>query len=569
MGGFASSFETAASSGANSTFSGVPVGNSVGSDGGVAPASSTSSALPETGGGDWTGQAFAPSSMTQPLPEPSLPETIDWKPQPVPETPSSNLLEIVSPKPATGSGLLAENPLLQKTSESEGLRKTNPILSKLAREHPENPVHLKGGLLGAPEPAQPQIKPPNPFAHRNDELPKLPKINWGAYDKHRIDGQTRISHDDWARIITGTKDFGGIIPTMVRTAQDGGDGGKANVADVLWRGAQKNPDHARFFQRELSSALGGETIPIRQALMHGEVSPAQLVDPAKSPGLLGIAKPNRFADPDFEKSYWQSAEAYKAEFERKQQTPPATEEPRQVDPGRRGVISTNPENPAYPDRGNFAEKLWGLRASAKPFVDEPRKGTYYFGGAGMDGAYIGDMVNAMQENGVGNAQAVDRSKWSSGEEIDAPMTLLRRNRDGAQTDFSQFGKDGEQFNMVGYSHGGLQAAQAAADYASAGGKVDHLVLVGTPVSREFLDKLKSNPNIGKVIVKDIEGQGDPIRAGMSAGEHIRSLPKLMEDRSAGEEQGRSLGHFYYAGDDAVGSLRRRELAKQLYDWGLR
>jgi hypothetical protein len=237
-------------------------------------------------------------------------------------------LENVSPKHATGSGLLAENPLLQKTSEREGLRKVNPILSKLAREHPENPVHLKGGLLGALPTQQQPVKPPNPFAQK-DELPKLPKINWGAYDKHRIDGQTRISHDDWARIITGAKDFGGIIPTMVRTVNDGGDGGKANVADVLWRVAQKNPDHARFFQRELTSALGGETIPIRQALMHGEVSPAQLVDPAKSPGLLGSAKPNRFADPDFEKSYWQSAEAYKAEFERKQQTPPATEEPRQ------------------------------------------------------------------------------------------------------------------------------------------------------------------------------------------------------------------------------------------------
>ncbi|MDK9722144.1 MAG: hypothetical protein OEL53_13285 [Rhodospirillales bacterium] len=155
------------------------------------------------------------------------------------------------------------------------------------------------------------------------------------------------------------------MPTMVRTAQDGGDGGKANVADVLWRVAQKNPDHARFFQRELSTALGGETIPIRQALMHGEVSPAQLVDPAKSPGLLGTAKPNRFADPDFEKSYWQSAEAYKAEFAQRQQTPPATEEPRQIDPGRRGAISTNPENPATPDRGNFADKLWERQSESQ------------------------------------------------------------------------------------------------------------------------------------------------------------------------------------------------------------
>ncbi len=187
----------------------------------------------------------------------------------------------------------------------------------------------------------------------------------------------------------------------------------------------------------------------------------------------------------------------------------------------------------------------------------------------MDGAYIGDMVKAMQENGIGSSQAADAEKWADGEKVDAAMTLLRRNRDRADTDFSQFGKDGKQFNMVGYSHGGLQAAQAAADYASVGGKVDHLVLVGTPVSQEFLNKLKSNPNIGKVIVKDIEGQGDPIRAGMGAGELVMSLPKLVEDRRIGDEQGRNLGHFYYAGEDAIGKLRRRELAKQLYDWGLR
>ncbi|MDK9720700.1 MAG: hypothetical protein OEL53_05900 [Rhodospirillales bacterium] len=361
MGGFASSFETAASSGANSTFSGVPVGNSVGGDGGgfaPAPSTPTSFALPETGAGgtDWAGQAFAPSAMTQPLPEPGLPETSDWKPQPVPETPSPNLLEKFAPKPATGSGLPVETPLLAKSGESEALRKVNPILSKLAREHPENPVHLKGGLLGALPTQQQPVKPPSPFAHRNDELPKLPKINWGAYDKHRIDGQTRISHDDWARIIASTKDFSGIIPTLVHTVNNGGDGGKANVADVLWRVAQKNPDHARFFQRELTSALGGETIPIRQALMHGEVSPAQLVDPAKSPGLLGTAKPNRFADPDFEKSYWQSAEAYKAEFAQRQ----------------KAADLTSPDMRAYPQRetplpgGQTAKPDTGSQVAAAP-----------------------------------------------------------------------------------------------------------------------------------------------------------------------------------------------------------
>jgi len=237
--------------------------------------------------------------------------------------------------------------------------------------------------------------------------------------------------------------------------------------------------------------------------------------------------------------------------------------------GKRGVVSSGNEDRPNPDGGNFADKLWRTPKVDKRLIDEPRKGTYYFGGAGMDGAYIGDMVTAMQEKGIGNSQAVDAAKWSSGERIDAAMTVLRRNRDSSSTDFSQFGKDGEQFNMVGYSHGGLQAAQAAADYADAGGKVDHLVLVGTPVSREFLDKLESHPNIGKVIVHDIKGQGDPIRAGMSVGEQIGALPKLMEDKNNGEEQGRSLGHFYYAGEDAIGKLRRRELAKQLFDWGLR
>lgn len=84
-----------------------------------------------------------------------------------------------------------------------------------------------------------------------------------------------------------------------------------------------------------------------------------------------------------------------------------------------------------------------------------------------------------------------------------------------------------------------------------------------------LDKLKSHPNIGKVIVKDIEGQGDPIHAGMSAGEQIMSVPKLIEDRERGRNEGLNLGHFYYAGEDAIGKLRRRELAKQLFEWGIR
>ncbi|MBF0166544.1 MAG: alpha/beta fold hydrolase [Alphaproteobacteria bacterium] len=406
---------------------------------------------------------------------------------------------------------------------------------------------------------------------RGGFLGKPVNSNLVADDKHRIDGNKRVMHEDWARIINKAPDFNGILPTFKYHVETNGDAGRADVADMLWRASQTNPSQAQSLQRELAGALGGETIPMRRALLVGEEVPKQN---ASGNSLLGPQQPAKYDIEQMRKSYWQSMETYKAELAQKQQetqpqTPMPKEEQRQTDPGKRGVISTNPDNPAYPDRGNFADKLWGSRVKAKPFVDEPRKGTYYFGGAGMDGAYIGDMVKAMQENGVGNAKAVDPAKWTDGEKVDAAMTLLRRNRDSAGTDFSQFGKEGKQFNMVGYSHGGLQAAQAAADYAEAGGKVDHLVLVGTPISQEFLDRLKSNPNIGKVVVKDIEGQGDPIRAGMSAGEQIMSLPKLTEDQAKGNQGQYGFGHFYYAGSDAEGMARRRELAKQLYDWGLR
>ncbi|CAA6605584.1 hypothetical protein MTBLM1_60117 [Rhodospirillaceae bacterium LM-1] len=169
-------------------------------------------------------------------------------------------------------------------------------------------MRLGGSLLGAPEPAQPQIKPPNPFA--KDDLPKLPKIDWGDEGKLRIDSEKRAMHENWARLINSTQDFGGIIPTFKRHIETNGDAGRADVADMIGRVSESNPDHARLFQRELSTALGGETIPARKAGMAGE--------PVYNSGLLGDAKSNRFSDPEFEKSYWRNAEAYKADFERRQ-----------------------------------------------------------------------------------------------------------------------------------------------------------------------------------------------------------------------------------------------------------
>ncbi|MBF0269177.1 MAG: hypothetical protein HQL44_11355 [Alphaproteobacteria bacterium] len=232
--------------------------------------------LPETGkGGNWSGQDLSPSNaLTQQMQEA--------------ETPAQK------PTSALGNGLLGDM--------GEDDRKLNPIVSTLTKEHPKNPVRLQGGLLGEPSQLQRPVKPPDPFSELGD-LPKLRKL-WTA---RRIDSEKRAMHDNWARLINSTQDFGGIIPTFKRHIETNGETGRADVADMIGRVSQSNPDHARFFQRELATALGGEIIQARR-----------MDEPVENAGLLGEAKSNRFSDPDFEKSYWRSAEAYKAEFEKRQ-----------------------------------------------------------------------------------------------------------------------------------------------------------------------------------------------------------------------------------------------------------
>jgi hypothetical protein len=105
---------------------------------------------------------------------------------------------------------------------------------------------------------QDTFNPPDPTWPKPQlDTPKMPKIDWTIYGDHRINGNTRVMHEDWARIINSTKDFGGIIPTFLRHIDTNGDVGRGDAADMIGRVAQTNPDHARFFQGELSKALGG------------------------------------------------------------------------------------------------------------------------------------------------------------------------------------------------------------------------------------------------------------------------------------------------------------------------
>jgi RHS repeat-associated protein len=213
--------------------------------------------------------------------------------------------------------------------------------------------------------------------------------------------------------------------------------------------------------------------------------------------------------------------------------------------------------------------------------------TVYLGGAGMEGTYITDQIQALNEEGMENIYS---GRATEGMILDAVSVLKFRNRwqyDKGIEEFpfgvpyfreidwslSRLGlsndllfTDNEQFNLIGYSFGSLYAAQIAIFYADKDISIDNLVLIGSPISKEFLIQLRNHKNIGNVIVKDLGCAGDPLYAGISLGELAGSSHILVMQMLAGQ----GIGHFYYSPDSDIGKLRRRNLALELiHQWGLR
>ncbi|MDQ1094926.1 MULTISPECIES: hypothetical protein [Chryseobacterium] len=68
-------------------------------------------------------------------------------------------------------------------------------------------------------------------------------------------------------------------------------------------------------------------------------------------------------------------------------------------------------------------------------------------------------------------------------------------------------KEGEQFNMVGYSYGSFLQAQSALRLADFGQVIYNLVLIGSPISdkSDLMKQLKGNKNIKNVTRYDLKG----------------------------------------------------------------
>jgi len=193
------------------------------------------------------------------------------------------------------------------------------------------------------------------------------------------------------------------------------------------------------------------------------------------------------------------------------------------------------------------------------------KGTFFLGGAGLNGIYIPKLIKAFHTAGIKSAIYLDREKWSSGQNRDATIgVFLGRDYDPRFPMLLRvFTTSHKQFNLIGYSYGSLIAAQLAVKYARYGSVVNHLVLIGSPISEKFLEIVKGMRTIRKVIVINLDKQGDPIFAGMDTLDLITNSLELRQQMIENK------GHFYYAKDDSTGDKRRKELAEELYKQGLR
>lgn len=207
----------------------------------------------------------------------------------------------------------------------------------------------------------------------------------------------------------------------------------------------------------------------------------------------------------------------------------------------------------------------------KVYIKTP-KGTRYFGGAGLDGVYIQPTLNALRQAGIENV-SVELDNTATKSFLGAYGTFIDAFRAGLILNSEYDGEwpvtvgmnTGKQFNLIGYSYGSLLAAQTANFYAKKGVKIDHLVLIASPISSIFLADLVTNNNIKKVIILNLDKYGDQIYAGMPRLELIASTTKLDDDMAAGKGQ----GHFYFAHKVPDLNARLKWLADWLYSKGLR
>jgi len=223
---------------------------------------------------------------------------------------------------------------------------------------------------------------------------------------------------------------------------------------------------------------------------------------------------------------------------------------RWYDPQLRRFISPDPVTMGSTGTERY-NPYWAVRFNPLRFVDPDGRLAVWVGGAGdktNTDAYSYPMVDKMNSAGI-NAQYVYTPRYDG-----ALAQVLRAIRSGlnicdqqaVNVIKSSYNRSDGQFNLVGYSMGSVDSAFAALQLSKEGKTIDHLVLIGSPISdsSSLMQQLLGQSNIKNIFRYDVSG--DPLAPTIGFGDLNR--------------------HFYFTDND---DGQQDWLSNNLFDQGIR
>ncbi|KQR67231.1 hypothetical protein ASF92_16100 [Pedobacter sp. Leaf176] len=222
-------------------------------------------------------------------------------------------------------------------------------------------------------------------------------------------------------------------------------------------------------------------------------------------------------------------------------------------------------------------------------VDPDGKRVYFIGGANNDQDgwnYIQRWGNSFRSHGISDFRRVNMSngKWadvnftaqyrnsghenviasvgggrfvgSTGETRPVQNETINKTVAAYQEDLKKSPlKEGEQFNLAGYSYGSVLQAQVALKLANSGQVIDNLILIGSPVgdNSDLYKELSGNKNIKNILRYDLKGDA-------------LSNPQDVYDFLNGARQGAVEGNDAHHFDAARPGKEANKLIDVIVQW---